>query len=104
MKQLIALAFVVLFGSVALLAKEAVFTACTSDKQAVELTLDIANDAPASIAEHVSDAFKNAARELTVGELQSREGFLKFVSYLSGDDLEEIAVSGPPAVVDGPCK
>ena len=104
MKQFITLIALLFAFSVSLVAKESTFRACTADKQAVELTVNIADEASGSVAEHVQAAFTKAAAELTAEELRSYEGFLEFASNLTDEDIAVIVVGAPPAVVDGVCK
>lgn len=85
-------------------AKDAQFTGCTSDKQSVQLSLDLVDDVSKDVEQHIQKVFADVAGRLTVDALVSRDGFTAFVAGLSEADKNAVAsVEGPPSVV-GSCK
>lgn len=101
--QILVLALMLAFGA-SLLARGATYTACTKDSKSVSLTIEVADDAPASVDANIQAAFTSAAQGLTAEALVSYEGFLVFAEKLSDEAREAISVGRPPAVLDGACK
>lgn len=85
-------------------AKEFTFVGCTTDEQAVAVTIDFVDITNHPVQEHLAVAFSEAAKLLSAEELQSELGFYAFVGGLDETDISAInGISGPP-VVTGACK